>query len=410
MFDALPLLYEYNVPQGPVAPFFLQGSSTHLAPGTFPTGAYSVIEAAAHLRTTYVDPNPKRNYVMQWNLNIQRELVPNLTVSVAYVGAHSVHNKMAMDDVNIVLPTLTPAGYLWPFPAGSGTVLNPNVGRMSYFNWIGSGLYDSFEAQITKRMSHGFQVQGSYTWGRSIDDGSMGSQSDSYANSITSLFFFNSALRRGLSDFNVAQNLTINYTWNVPAPESLPGPAEWAVSGWELGGIAQIRSGLPFTPLIGGDPLGLNSTDPFAYPNRLKGSGCQTAVSPGNVNDYINLSCFTLPTAPAALAAQCTPFPTAPGTCSNLLGNERRNSVIGPGVVNFDFSLFKNNYIRRISETFNVQFRAEFFNVFNHSNFNSPIDNSTLFDQTGAPVAGAGMIDSTSTTAREIQVALKVIF
>jgi hypothetical protein len=177
-----------------------------------------------------------------------------------------------------------------------------------------------------------------------------------------------------------------------------------------LGGIAQIRSGLPFTPLIGGDPLGLNSTDPFAYPNRLKGSGCQTAVSPGNVNDYINLSCFTLPTAPAALAAQCTPFPTAPGTCSNLLGNERRNSVIGPGVVNFDFSLFKNNYIRRISESFNVQFRAEFFNVFNHSNFNSPIDNSTLFDQTGAPVAGAGMIDSTSTTAREIQVALKVIF
>ena len=84
--------------------------------------------------------------------------------------------------------------------------------------------------------------------------------------------------------------------------------------------------------------------------------------------------------------------------------------MIGPGVVNFDFSLFKNNYIRRISESFNVQFRAEFFNVFNHSNFNSPIDNSTLFDQTGAPVAGAGMIDSTSTTAREIQVALKVIF
>jgi hypothetical protein len=410
MFDVLPLPYEYIQPQFSGAPFFLEGSATNLAPGTFPTEAFGIISTAPLLRTTYLDPHPKRNYVMQWNLNIQRELVPNLTVSLAYVGSRGTHQLFRANDINIVLPTLTSAGYLWPFPAGSGTVLNPDFGRIDPVIWASSSFYDALEVQMTKRMSHGFQVQGSYTWGKSIDDGSSSTLGDAFLNSISSLFFFNSALRRGLSDFNVAQNLTINYSWNVPAPKSLPGPAEWAVSGWELGGIAQIRSGLPFTPLVGGDPLGLNSTDPFAYPNRLKGSGCQTAVSPGNVNDYINLSCFTLPTAPAALAAQCTPFPTAPGTCSNLLGNARRNSVIGPGVVNFDFSLFKNNYIRRISETFNVQFRAEFFNVFNHSNFNSPIDNSTLFDQTGAPVAGAGRIDSTSTTAREIQVALKVIF
>ena len=98
---------------------------------------------------------------------------------------------------------------------------------------------------------------------------------------------------------------------------------------------------------------------------------------------------------------------TVSGTCSNLLGNAGRNVSNGPGSVNFDFSLFKDN---KINENMNLQFRAEFFNLFNHSTFLPPIDNSTLFDQTGAPVGGAGAIDATSTTNREIQFALKLIF
>jgi hypothetical protein len=161
----------------------------------------------------------------------------------------------------------------------------------------------------------------------------------------------------------------------------------------------------------------MNSTDTTDYPDRLKGPGCSTAVNPGNPNDYIKLNCFTLPMSTPAIAAQCVPFqpggagnPVIAGTCSNLLGNEGRNSVIGPGLVNLDFSLFKNNRIARISENFNVQFRAEFFNLFNRSNFNAPIDNSTIFNQDGSPVGGAGLIDSTSTTAREIQFGIKMIW
>ena len=114
--------------------------------------------------------------------------------------------------------------------------------------------------------------------------------------------------------------------------------------------------------------------------------------------------------ATTAIAAQCTPFSAVPGSCSNLLGNVGRNSVIGPGLVDVDFSLIKNTYVRRISEAFNVQFRAEFFNVLNRTNFNSPIDNDVLFDDTGAPVGGAGVIDQTATTSRQIQLALKVIW
>jgi len=78
--------------------------------------------------------------------------------------------------------------------------------------------------------------------------------------------------------------------------------------------------------------------------------------------------------------------------------------------MDFDFSLFKNNYIKRISENFNVQFRAEFFNILNRANFQSPLDNLYLFNQDGTPVGGAGAIDATANASREIQFSLKVIW
>jgi hypothetical protein len=99
-----------------------------------------------------------------------------------------------------------------------------------------------------------------------------------------------------------------------------------------------------------------------------------------------------------------------PGTCMNLFGNAGRNSVVGPGLFNVDFSAVKNNHIEKISETFNLQLRAEFFNLLNHPNFQAPLNNRLLFDQSGLPVAGAGAIDSTSTPSRQIQFGLKVIW
>jgi hypothetical protein len=181
-----------------------------------------------------------------------------------------------------------------------------------------------------------------------------------------------------------------------------------------LGGILEIRSGLPFTPLIGGDPLGLHNTAPFAYPDRLRGPGCGSLVNPGNVSNYVKLQCFALPVATPAIAAECVPFqpggpgnPVLAGTCSNLLGNAGRDEISGPGLINLDFSLAKNIPIK---ENLSLEFRAEFFDVFNHSNFGSPIDNSTFFSQDGSAVGGAGSIDVTAAPNREIQFALKLIF
>ena len=296
-------------------------------------------------------------------------------------------------------------------------MLNPNFGDISTLDWDSNSSYNGLIARVTKKMSHGFQIQGSYTWSRTIDEGSSYGVGDSFLNSISSLIpsFVDSTLRRGPADFNRNQNLTINYSWNIPSPTSFRGFLGWVAGGWQIEGIATIASGTPFTVQIASDPLGENSSDPFDYPSLVAGPGCQSPSNPGSVNNYIKLLCFVLPMATPAIAAVCTPFqpgggPAAVGTCANLLGNEGRNGVNGPGLVNVDFGLFKNNRIPRISESFNVQFRAELFNVFNRSNFASPVDNSTLFDSTGAPVPGAGLIDQTATASREIQFGLKVIW
>jgi hypothetical protein len=392
LFDVEPLLYEYSLTELQLAPFATSGRVSPLPPGSYPSGAYPLLTASTAGRVAYLQPDQRRDYVMQWNLNVQRELFPTVTAMVAYAGSRGVHQLFRGDDMNMVMPTLTPAGYQWPQPGGSGTVLNPNFGRIDISTWNSDSFYDALEAQVTKRLSHGLQVQASYTWSKSIDDGSGSNLGDPFANSISNLFWFDSRLRRAVSDFNISQNLVANFTWNLPAPSVSSGALGWAASGWQLGGVFQTRTGLPFTPLIGGDPLGTKDATPIDFPDRITGGDCSTAVNPGNPAHYINVNCFAVP------------------SNLQLLGNSRRNSLIGPGLVNFDFSIFKNSYIKSISEAFNVQFRAEFFNIFNRANFNPPTDNEDIFDQNGQPVGAAGAIDSTSTTAREIQFAIKVIW
>ncbi len=157
-----------------------------------------------------------------------------------------------------------------------------------------------------------------------------------------------------------------------------------------MGGIFRAASGLPFTATIGGDPLGLRNANPFGFPDRVSSPECANPINPGNPGHYIKPECFIAPT---------------PGA---RLGNSGRNQYIGPGIRNFDLSLIKNT---KISERFNLQFRSEFFNVFNHTNFSVPDRTSAqLFNQSLAPIATAGRLNSTSTTSRQIQFALKLRF
>ena len=420
IFDVLPLPYLLGQFGTNAAPFTENTTASSLPPGSFPTQAFNILVAQGAnnlgLRVPYIQPNPKRNYLMQWNLNLQRELAPNLTAMVAYVGSRGVHMIFRADDINTTQPIngLTPP-YLWPLPPASGQLptptLSPSIGRMDTLQWTNDSYFHGLEVQIEKRMSHGLQVQGSYTWSRAIDGGDGSIASDSFVNSIPSLLYFLPRYRRAPSDFSITHNLSINYLWNIPTPDSWQGPAAWAGKGWQLGGIMQIKSGMPFTPLIGGDPLGLGNTSPFAYPDRLKGPGCASPVHPRDAGGYINMNCFALPVATPAIQALCAPFATAPGTCQNLLGNGGRNEIYGPGLVNFDLSATKET---KLLENLTLQFRAEIFNIFNRANFNPPLVNNTVFNSDGTvngPGDGtAGALDSTSTSSRQIQFALKLIF
>jgi Carboxypeptidase regulatory-like domain/TonB-dependent Receptor Plug Domain/TonB dependent receptor len=446
MFDVLPLPYQFTLLTTLAAPFFQYTSINNPGAGSYPNNLPPL--PSNKLRATYIDPNPKRNYVMQYNLNIQYQLTPSLTSLVAYVGSRGIHQPYRPDDADIVLPTLTSAGYLFPKVDALGNLFSPtcnqldpggsdpdtcappnrineNYGSVRGMFYEGQSYYNALEAQLAKRMSHGFQVQGTFTWGRSIDTSSATVAGDAFGNSIASpSFFFNPRASRAVSDFNVARTLVINGLWELPSPKSITGPARFLTEGWQLGLIFTASTGIPFTATFGtgGDPNGTLSSDDWAYPNRLGGSGCQSLTNSGNPNNYIKTQCFAVPVAPsqAFFDANCDPAPPslgaalAPGDlrCFNLKGNSGRNVAISPGLIDVDFSVFKNNYIRKISETFNIQFRAEMFNVFNHANFAPPVtpDNTDIFDATGAPTGVAGLLTRTTTTAREIQFALKVIF
>jgi hypothetical protein len=245
--------------------------------------------------------------------------------------------------------------------------------------------------------------------------GSGGLLGDPYANSLSSLMFFNRQGRRGVCDFNVTQNFVANYLWQPAAPKFGGAFGQQILGGWELGGVIVASTGSPFTVLTGGDPLGQNSTDPFGFASRLSGSGCANPVNSGNVNNYIKQSCFTPPVVPASFAGPCVLAQdghgnTIPNTCMNLFGNAGRNTVVGPGLVNVDFSLFKNTHVSKISETFNVQFRAEFFNLLNHPNFQAPVKHNAIFNSDGSPSSDVGQFNSTSTTSRQIQFGLKFIW
>jgi hypothetical protein len=441
LFDVQPLPYQFVLLTTQAAPFFSYTALNNPGTGNFPNfqGVDQQFPANT-LRSTYVQ-RPKRDYVMQWNLNVQQQLTPTLAAMVAYVGSRGVHQPFRVDEANLVLPTKTPYGYLWPQVDADGNLttgpnagspplpINPAFGSIRGMFYEGHSYYNALEAQLAKRMSRGFQAQGTFTWAKSMDTSSASVAGDTFGNSISSLSWFDLKLSRGLSDFNVGRTLVVNGTWEAPTPRSLSAPVQWALGGWELGVIFTASDGIPFTPSwgTGSDPQNTLSSDDWAFPNRLGGAGCKTLTNPGHPSNYIKTGqnglpqCFAVPTWPgdmASWAANCDQTPPSAGVpvpyplCFNLRGNAGRNILIGPGVTSLDFSVFKNNYIKKISEKFNVQFRAEIFNILNHANFAPPSTptNTDIFDGTGALNSIAGQITRTTTTSREIQFAVKVVF
>ena len=436
----------------PLSPLFGTLGIPPSASTTAPRSAYSYLGPSTDplcksnlgtctLTAGYVDPNLKRNYVEQWNINVQRQITPTLTASVGYVGSHGVHMSIRGDDFDMVIPcppkctgtnnVQIPGRTIWPINAKSSDRINPNFGIIRG-NTFGTGsTYKALEVNVQKRTSHGFQFGGSYTYSTARDDDSGTILGDAFSNSITTWWWFDPKLSRAVSDYNITHTATINGLWRLPVPSSLQGPVPYALlQGWDVGGVFKMNGGIPTTPIMAGDPLGVknNGSDTFGIPDRTPGCDPINHNFKSDPNlTYINTSCFTPPAAPASFAAQCDPNSFAPyaaihpapsGTvyCANLLGNAGRNSIVGPKLVNLDFSVFKNFPIKKISESSNLQFRAEFFNILNHANFGVPAaftggSTATILSSDGTLAKNAGQLTQpTVTKPRDIQLALKLIW
>ena len=452
IYDVLPLPGYFILQQNQAAPFMIFKSTTAVAGGFLPQNGQTLLTGAnSRLATSTIETNPHRNYVMQWNFNVQRQIIPDLTLTVGYLGSRGVHLLTRGDDGNMTIPTKTSAGYLFPCgppvkntsyctagntSTGASAQVNQPYGVIRYIYWNSDSNYNALNVNLQKRFTHGVQFQFAYTFAKSLDDNSQTIAGDSFGNALNSPFWFLPKLK-GPSDFNVTHVISINGLWDIPAPKSLSsGFARQALSGWSLGTILSFNTGVPTTPIINGDPMGMGNdgADQFGLLNKV--AGCDPILHgyAGTVSaqpNWINQSCYALPEVSAATAATlpygCADFKKAPHAadgihapdgnlyCANLLGDASRNSIYGPHLFNWDFSILKNFPIKKISEVFNVQFRAEFFDLTNHVNFVPPQPgsgdgNSALWEDNGKS-DGNGVISlyaNGQQPSREIQFGLKV--
>jgi hypothetical protein len=446
IFDVLPAPYILQLYAATTAPFVTAlgtvGPPNTPSPpaGAFPGGIPALATNAKPQSRVwgYIDENIKRNYVFQYNFNIQRQITPSMTLTVGYTGSRGFNNPLLTEGGNSVQPVnlnnrIPGVGFYWPIPytlgttgAGSAALYNPNVGIVRSIFWLSRSYYNGLQVKLDKRLSHGFQALGSFTWSKNIDDTSGSAAADTFTNEWNAPIWYELGMDRGLSAFNVGRNLVISGLWNAPVPKNLGSFGNKALGGWQLGAISSLSDGIPVTPSIGmdgSDLLGEIFTT-IAPPQFLASSTCTSfasTVNPGNPNNYIRPECFGLVPQTPANTPYCDTGRAAslgvPGTCPNIRGNLARNMIIGPGLFNLDFSLVKNTYIPKISESFNVQFRAEFFNALNRANFAPPTLAANqgggplqVINSNGQRLSGFGQITSTQTPARQIQFALKIIW
>jgi len=242
---------------------------------------------------------------------------------------------------------------------------------------------------VNRRLGRGLQFRGVYTFSKALDDGdnmntSVATNSPAFvANPLQPKFDY------GRASFDIRHAAVINLTYDLPFGRSDTSHrhawAERLIGNWQLSGVQTLQSGLPFTPQLSYNPSNdgdtRNPVRPSLNPN-FAGSVIQSGP-----NQYFNPNAFVQP---------------LPGT----YGNAGRNILQGPGLAETDLSLTKKF---SISERWSMQLRSEFFNVFNHTNFNTP--NPVVFaSATGGPSPTAGVITASSTTSRQIQFGLKLMW
>jgi len=429
MYNDLQDALGYRADQN--APFNPTYSIANFKVSSFPVDPAAPVPATAKLVPGGVQPDMETPTLISWSLRVDRELSPNTVLTVGYVGSHGYHELIGID-ANEPVPVICPAAPCpavyptvnpnatppvtiatgfpvgsplagAPVPAGSFYIpagaprANPTIANTWTWFSVGNSSYHALQVDLRRRFSHGLSVRGVYTFSKALDDGD--SLNQTTAGNAPGLVSnpFNLAADKGLATYDARNVGVVNVLYELPFgrgqsfAHDVEGWRDKLVSGWMVSSIVTAQSGFPFTPQLSYNPSNngdtRNPVRPFLNPNFTG------PVVLGNPNQWFNPNAFI-----------------APPSTSGFYGNLGRDTYIGPGLATWDFSVLKNT---RIRESLNLQFRAEIFNLLNRANFNTP--NLIVFTPpTAANPTGlsgtAGAITSTSTTARQVQFALKLLW
>lgn len=417
VFNVLPLP---NVLSGNInhaIPFFPLVQTGAVTAANFPNNPPT---SANGFTGYFIQQNPPEAYKMEWNLDVQRQITNSMSITAAYVGARGVHLPVRYGDMNLVPPNLATYvnGFLtFPAPTSTPFMNDINAANQSLVipatMWNTDSRYNALQINLVQRVTRGLTFQVAYAWSNSIDEGSSEVNGNDNFNTTDNPYPFFPYLNRGPADWDVPQHVSLNFDYLVPSPHHFDNVVpRFLTSGWELGGIFVAQSGMPFSVQAKGDSagtgthLGANTSQRADY---IGGPGCSpNAVNPNTPGTYIMAQCFA---DPLTLNSQT-------GTYQGHIGDSGRNSLRVPGNQNFDFSLFKNH--KMFNEKLAVQFRAEFFNLFNWTDFGPHTqalfaapkrDASGAIIKPGALISGdTALISPTAFDQREIQFGLKFVF
>jgi hypothetical protein len=328
-------------------------------------------------------------YVMQYNVNVQRQITDQTVLTVGYVGSRGV-DLPGFADVNAPRAELVDGRLVFPSTARRP---NRNFDEIRLRYPVASSFYNGLQTSLNRRFHNGFQFRTSYTFSKSIDDTS-GSQTSSDVTGSTHRipYFYEPTLYRGLSSFDVRHSFSFSSTYELPfGPgrrfgNGLSGAAAALATGWQVGGVVTLTSGVPGTVQISSRLGSFGVAEDF--PDLAPGAD-NNPTRPDNYQQYLDPASFVFPPA-------------------RTLGTLGRNTITQPGFANTDLSIVKNLRVPSISEAFTAQFRFEIFNVFNRVNFGPP--DLVVFDSRGRPNATFGRITTTANPARQIQLGLRVTF
>ena len=348
----------------------------------FPFGlAGAAGEAAQYLPegVAFDQPAPTK---LQWNLSIQRQVTDRAVFQIAYLGSHA-YSLTYMGDNNSAIPTsISPDGVKY-FARGLPR-RNREVGRGRDLLFGANADYHSLQFDYSQRVTQGLRAKASYTWSRNINESEGGVTAGAHAGAAPNTMDPDDRGReRGLGSVHASHIVSTNFTYDLPGA-SLGGAAGAILGGWQLSSILAANTGEPVTIQIGFNRsrnlIGRNADRPDLRP------GGDISPVLGGPDQYFDPTQFLLP---------------EPG----YYGNLGRNTLVGPGFFNLDMSLVKNT---RVGERIGVEFRAEFFNLFNRANFGTPV--TAAFDEDGTYRNSAGRISYTINPSRQIQFGTKITF